>query len=711
MSWRQWAETLRQTPLPAVTDLLRGAANITPYERNAPHEFLLAVLPRSSRVIQERLLGELGGTAQATDIDLTACLDAGLRDWLLAQRQTPLPKGRKLGAYAAQVCEALQWPLYFNLPQSRTALQADRALWLQWTARLTLSAYRDPEYDYWQVLASCQGNDALQFHWQSFVVEAGRIRSLRYLNLGLLALARLPLSEDDSLRNLRLQVQALVTRYARRKGWGTAALEELAEYLRNVIARNPSLSVANYRLFLGEMLQPLGENKAASILGLLGLNQAGRGFAGETQRVNYRVEAPGHAVDTDEVVRAVCCAGTLAAAWPRVQRLLNAHEDYLHKTGDAYYFVRTLDRCARAVCDKFPLRDPEIRARLFEWIHLSLRLEPDEPRRWMLWELALRQADQPHRAQWVLWEMTRRFPSDLHCRLELARLLAVSSDTTDQTQAQRLLQQVLQRDAKNLHAHSTLAQLAIRRRDWPTALAHAQAGLRIEPENQVCAILLATAYARRNEGDDLQTAIDHLQRFVTRYSGNVKTEAYLRDLLWRQQMQAQGRLNKLDDEEAVGQAATNVITETDTAWCDFAATIQTWLAPDAQTTTSEDRLLPLPVALEQVVAQDCWDAGVFDAYDARVRQEFSLETKLWTYLRAVHTDRPEAERERARQAMDDWIEQEVRDPSLDSPSWVPYLEKHRAALVAANDEAWASGKTWLQELLARHQPLPAPLFA
>jgi hypothetical protein len=39
MSWRQWAETLRQTPLQAVTDLLRGAADVTPYERAAPHEF------------------------------------------------------------------------------------------------------------------------------------------------------------------------------------------------------------------------------------------------------------------------------------------------------------------------------------------------------------------------------------------------------------------------------------------------------------------------------------------------------------------------------------------------------------------------------------------------------------------------------------------------------------------------------------------------
>jgi hypothetical protein len=201
-------------------------------------------------------------------------LDTGLAEWLLIQRQATLPKGRKLSAYAAQVCEALQWPLYFNLPQSRAVLRADRALWLQWTARLTLSAYRDPEYDYWQVLASRQNNNALQSVWQNFVIEAGRTRFHRYLNLGLLALARLPLSANDSVRNLRLQVQALVQRYIRRESWGSVAEEELAENLRGVRVRNPSLTDDQYRAFLLNMLSPLGENKSDSVLELLGLREA-----------------------------------------------------------------------------------------------------------------------------------------------------------------------------------------------------------------------------------------------------------------------------------------------------------------------------------------------------------------------------------------------------------------------------------------------------
>ncbi len=708
MSWHAWAEALRQAPQQAVTDLLRGAADITPYERAAPHEFLLAVLPRQSRVVRERLLGEPAGQGQDADLDLPDRLDVGLADWLRRQRLAPPPQGRKLSAHAAQVCEALQWPLYFDLPQSRAALLADRALWLQWTARLTLSAYRDPEYDYWQVLASRQDDDDLQFHWHSFVVEAGRTRSHRYLNLGLLALARLPLSTDDSLRNLRLQVQALAQRYRRRKGWGTTALEELADNLRGVMARNPSLNAAEYRAFLHELLTPLGEDKTASVLGMLGLAKEGQRTDSAYAGVHYKVEPPGSLDATNEAVQAVRLAGSLAEAWKAIYRLLAAHEDYLHKTGDTYHFLRTFDRCARALSDNFPLRDPEIQARLFQWIHLALRLDAEDPRLWMLWELALRKADQPQRAQWVLWEMTRRFPADLQSRTDLARLLVESPEAADQAQAQRLLQQVLQLDPEDVHAHSTLAQLAIRRHDWPQALAHTQEGLRIQPDNGHCAVLLATAYARRNEADDLQAAIDHLQRFVSRYPGNVNAEGYLGDLLQRQQLASQGRLAAWEDEVAPATPAPPV--ETDAAWSDFAAAIQSWKAASAEV-APDDRFLPLPQALAQAVAQEAWQTDVLAGYDASAQREFPLETRLWRYLRTLRGDSPAAEKERARQAMASWIEDETRAPSQDSPSWLPYLHQHWQAMNAANDEAWASGEEWLQGLLNRHEPLPAPIYA
>lgn len=707
MSWRAWAEALRQAPLQAVTELLRGTAEITPYERAAPHEFLLGVMPRSGRTVRHRLLGEPEGTAQHTDQDLLTLLDAGIEDWLLTQRLSPLPGARKLSAYAAQVCEALLWPLYFDLPRTRAALTSHRVDWLQWTRSLTISSYRDPEYDYWQVLAARQDDDALQFFWQSFVVEAGRIRSLRYLNLGLLALARLPLSEDDSLHNLRLQVQALINRYQRRQGWGRMAQEELADNLRGVMARNPSMSVAEYRAFLLTLLAPLKEEKANSVLSLLGLaNGVRRSFASPSGL--YKLNPPGLADATDAAVATVRRVGSLIEGWQAIQHLLSAHEDYLRKSGDTYYFVRNLDRCARALCERFDLRDPEIQERLFQWIYLALRLEPENSRLWLLWELALRKAHRPQRAEWVLWEMTRRFPEHLPCRVELARLLAESGETSDQAQAQRLLSQVLTLDPKHLHAFSTLAQLAIRRGDWSAALAYAEEGMRIDSGDQACAVLVANALARRNEGDDLQMAIDHLQNFVTRHKGKLRAEDYLNKLLRRQRLAEQGQLTPHEDDERP--AATPALAmETDSAWRAFADSLHAQ-AESATAIDLDDRVLPLPQSLRLALARDDWGAHTLATFNAVDQQEFPLETRLWRYLQSLRTNAPANEQTQTKQDLLYWMDEEVR-ASIRGDSWTTYLEQHRRALDARGDVSLSEGVHWLQELLDRHQPLPAPLYA
>jgi hypothetical protein len=65
MSWHGWADELRQAPQQAVADLLRGAADISPFERATPHEFLLAILPRDSRILSRALLGEPHSTTAA----------------------------------------------------------------------------------------------------------------------------------------------------------------------------------------------------------------------------------------------------------------------------------------------------------------------------------------------------------------------------------------------------------------------------------------------------------------------------------------------------------------------------------------------------------------------------------------------------------------------------------------------------------------------
>ncbi|AJK45300.1 tetratricopeptide repeat protein [Burkholderia plantarii] len=711
MNWQHWANQLRQYPEQAVGDLLGGMADITPFERLEPREFLLAVLPRVSRLVPRTLLGEPVSSTPNPDpnADLPALVDAGLSRWLLARRQAALPTARKLGAYVAQLCEVLQLPLYFALPQTLSVLQAERRSWLQYLSSLTLSPYRDPEYDYWQALAAQQSDDRLQFFWQSFIVEAGRLRSRRYLNLGLLALARLPLSEDDSLRNLRLQVQALINRYARRKVWGTTAIEELADSLRGVMVRNPSLSADSYRSFLTALISPLGDDKTSSVFSLLGLGRPAQQYGIPKASSIYKVKLPGNTEDTDRAVQAVSRSSSLAQAWNAIHHLLTANADYLHKTGDPYHFLRTLDRCARTLCGKYALRDPEVQGQLFQWIHLALRMDSEDPRRWMLWELALRRAGQPQRAQWVLWEMTRRFPDNLQCRVELAQILAFSGADDDQFQAQRLLKQALLLDPENLHAHTTLAKLARERRDWDKALKHAREASRIDPSDAPNTLVMASVYARRNEPLDLQTAIEELQRFVSRYPSSPKIEGYLQNLLRRQQ--GNDQYTVLEEKEEATDSSTT--PEIDPVWRAFADSLRPGsTSSDTLSTTAidGDRVLPLPQALQLAVAQSRWDDNLLDSYDAETQQEFQLEVLLWRYLQTLRSasSSPVAYA-RARQMMQTWLDNEQRS-SQNDPSWLAYLGLHWRAVSSATSSAITEGAEWLTELVERHRPLPAPLL-
>ncbi|MEN9986956.1 MAG: hypothetical protein RI925_2458 [Pseudomonadota bacterium] len=700
MSWRQWAEQLRQSPKAAVSALLRGSADISPFARVEAHEFLLAVLPRSCRLVNQPLFGEPASSREDGECaDLPALLDIGLHDWLLEQRQSAPPPARRLSAYAAQVCEALQWPLYFQLPTTLAALRQHGGAWRSWCASLTISAFRDPEYDYWQVLAAQPSDDHLQFFWRSCVLDAGRSRSLRYLNLGLLALARLPLREDDALRNLRLQVQVLLDRYQQRQHWGVPALEALGEQLGEVLARNADLSPGQTLAFLRATLGGLGDHKVNSLLSLLGLQKTEVRGGG---RAEYQLMPPGSAQETKHVVQVVRRASHLGQAWQAISPLLVAHEAYVHSTGRAYDFVRALDECARALCKHFSLTDPDIRAQLFEWIQLALRLDAANPRLWMLWELALRQAGQPQRAQWVLWEMTCRFPEQLPCRVELARLLANSADADALAQAHRLLQQILALEPDNIHAHSTLAQLAIRHQDWPLALQHAQHGLRVKPDHEPSAVLLATAYARRKAAGDLDAAIEHLQRFVRRYPGNPKAEGYLGDLLRRQARGGEGPLT-----EEAPLTAPSTAAETDPLWLAFAHSMQAAPAPAAS--SEAGRLPVLAQALRQAAAAAAWATPLLTRYDAASQRQLPLETALWRYLHALANQADAAILASEQQAVQQQLALE-KNTQHANDTWPLYLAQHWAELCSGGNAALAAGQVFLTELLDRYRPLPAPLL-
>ncbi|EGQ5286712.1 hypothetical protein F6U00_001227 [Enterobacter hormaechei] len=707
MSWHVWVEELKLNPILAVTDLLRGAAEVTPFERVTPHEFLLAILPRQNRItLKEKLLGEpdvKGNIAECNNLhDL---LDQGLSEWLGEKLATPLPAPRKLAGFSKQVCEALQWPLYFSLPKTRQILSSNRAKWLQWFKSLAISSYRDPEFDYWQVLAVKQSNSDLQFFWHSFVTEAGRFRSFRYLNLGLLALAKLPLSEEDSLRNLRLQIQALVARFLQRKHFGNVAVMQLVSSLEGVISRNPSLSKANYKTLLIELLHPIGNDNLSVTLHHLGypnLDASVHKWAGE--KFNYKPNIqPSTSQDTEFIISQIKYSHSLQSAWRIVHQEMSRQEIYLHVTGEHYHFVRVLDRCVRELMKKFEILDPEIQPQIFQWIHLSLCLDSDEPIRWMLWEKALLHSGQYHRAQWVLWETTRRFPEQVHCRVELAGLLIESDTEKERAQASNLLEQVISIDPDNIHAHSILAQLAMYRKDWNSALESAEIGLNIKPSDSVSARHLAQALILRNESGDVENAIDFLSRFTARYPDKSELKEFL---AWLKMASPAAIANY-----EVGKKIAPVlipIREKDVAWKEFAAKL------DTCDITEHENLMPsLPKALKKSVNHNIWSEYIPAEYNSYEVDEFPLEVKLWNYLRSFRLDNMTCfDVDEARKELHKQVRNEIENSSnKNGDYWEKYLRKNYELLIKDQEKGFEIGKTWLSDLLDRYQPLPAPIFS
>lgn len=155
MAWNQWANSLLQEPKQAVTDLLRGVADILPYERAGTIEFLLAVLPRESRTVQTRLLGEpaaaLEGKEPLAGSSYVEKLDDGLVAWLMEQQGRDDPPVKKIASYAAQFCDAFQCPMYFVLPKTSKLLLESGVSWDSWFDLFATAGQTGPDRIYRQL--------------------------------------------------------------------------------------------------------------------------------------------------------------------------------------------------------------------------------------------------------------------------------------------------------------------------------------------------------------------------------------------------------------------------------------------------------------------------------------------------------------------------------------------------------------------------------
>lgn len=219
---------------------------------------------------------------------------------------------------------------------------------------------------------------------------------------------------------------------------------------------------------------------------------------------------------------------------------------------------------------------------------------------------------------------------------------------------------MLQLDPENLHAHSTLAQLAIRRCDWPQALAHALDGLNIDQSNEASRYPSPPPMPGALEGDDLQTAIDHLRRFIDRYSDNANAKAICCGSVQAPTVSRKKPVTtSITRNPSLASPLSRDLNRNRCCLarlCGFHPSLD---HPEHWQNHAGRRSPASPPGPGVGSRPESLEAEVVAAYDASAQREFPLETRLWGYLRTLHTDTPAADGNEPLQALDAWIDGET----------------------------------------------------
>ena len=156
----------------------------------------------------------------------------------------------------------------------------------------------------------------------------------------------------------------------------------------------------------------------------------------------------------------------------RLFELLERNHEYAAATGVSHFFVRTLHNLGTSLLENHQLGQPEM-TRFGLMIERALVWEPTNSYCWMLWADWFRSQGHQEAHEWTLREMLRLFPSDLHARVELGRLL-IARGEDHWVEAEHWLRQAMERNPGGGHSRVVMARLLVlshRRADAEALLA------------------------------------------------------------------------------------------------------------------------------------------------------------------------------------------------------------------------------------------------
>lgn len=424
-----WMDELDRSPETAVDDLLRGLADITPFERAGAADTLVTVF----------------GALPAEDSRRQA-LDEALAAWLAARRgEGPEVRcERGMSRYIEELIEALTAVSRLRLPGTADRLRASFASFRDWLTPLALGRGQDPALELWRIMALMQTDRRFLKDWYRLCEESGRSLHDGYFNVGLLGLRRLPAPDGSEDGRLKPEVIAGLFRWAARLPPGQAGRKTFQHRLTALNVLYPR-TPQRWR----ELLLPFRDIHAEAVFWdwIEGAGfKLGKPAKDRPGAVHLALLPPKSR--SDDLLRRLTEEPS-APLLPEVEALIREHERYAEATGDAEILVRLATTFSRRLRYQVP-------SQALSLARLAHRWQPSNPYTWTHWAAAFEALGEEDRAEVVYWETVRRFPENPVARVALSNLLARNRRKEE---AEALLRETVARFGDNAPALTALAEL------------------------------------------------------------------------------------------------------------------------------------------------------------------------------------------------------------------------------------------------------------
>lgn len=472
-----WLAEFERDPAEAVDELLRGVADVAPYERAGAADVLATLF---------------GGLAE--DNPDRRALDEALGDWLFARRGDG-PKVRRehgMNRYVEELIQALTAVYRLRLTGTAERLRASFASFHGWLKSLALGPGQDPALELWQIMALMQHDRRFLGDWYRLCEEAGHSLPEAYLTVGLLGLRRIPGYEGEEVEpggSLRPEVIAGLFRWAARLPQGPAS--------RKIFQR---------RFGALRVLYPRSPQRWRDIILPLLEAYPGAPFHEWLEDASMKLGRGGHRSNAVATVPSRSRFGDLLRRLGKeptsrlvneIRALVQGYEGYAEATGDPELLVKV-------ACDfsgRLRRRAPGEALRL---ARLANRWQPNNHYTWTHWAAALEVLGKEDRAEVVYWEAVRRFPDNPVARVALADLL-VRVDRSEE--AEGLLREAVDRFPDNAHSHVALAELLARAKRFEEAEALLRKSADRVRDDAHCRVFLAEVLARTNRLDEAEALL------------------------------------------------------------------------------------------------------------------------------------------------------------------------------------------------------------